>query len=75
MALISIAAQQADPTETIMEQTKHFLDYMWTHPDAKILYYRSNMILNVHSDAIYLTEPKSRSRVAGHYFLANQPKK
>ena len=33
------------------------------------------MILNIHSDASYLTEPKARSRVAGHYFLGATPTK
>ncbi|KAL7483518.1 hypothetical protein ACHAW6_009165 [Cyclotella cf. meneghiniana] len=31
------------------------------------------MILNIHSDALYLSEPNARSRVAGHYFLGNVP--
>ena len=29
------------------------------------------MILNVHSDASYLIEPKARSRAGGHYFLSD----
>ena len=29
------------------------------------------MILNVHSDASYLTEPKAQSRAGGHFFLSN----
>lgn len=29
------------------------------------------MILNVHSDASYLTEPKTRSRTGGHFFLSS----
>ena len=33
------------------------------------------MILNIHSDASYLTEAKARSRVAGHYFLGSKPNK
>jgi hypothetical protein len=32
------------------------------------------MILNVHSDASYLSEPNAKSRVAGHYFLGQIPK-
>ena len=32
------------------------------------------MILNVHSDAFYLSEAKARSRVAGYYFLGEIPK-
>ena len=33
------------------------------------------MILNIHSDASYLTKPNARSRVADHYFLGEKPKK
>ena len=29
------------------------------------------MILAVHSDASYLSEPKVRSRAGGHFFLSN----
>ena len=31
------------------------------------------MILNIHSDASYLSETGARSRVAGHYFLGSVP--
>ena len=33
------------------------------------------MILNIHSDALYLSESRARSRNAGHYFLGSIPKK
>ena len=32
------------------------------------------MILNIHSDASYLTEPHGRSRVAGQHLLGETPK-
>ena len=32
------------------------------------------MVLNVHSDASYLTAPKARSRAGGHFFLGSIPK-
>jgi hypothetical protein len=44
-----------------MKRVNQFLDYMWTHPDAIIRYRASDMILNVHSDASYLSAPKSRA--------------
>ena len=47
---------------------------MATHPDAIIRYYPSDMVLNVHSDASYLTAPKARSRAGGHFFLGSIPK-
>ena len=47
---------------------------MHDHPNAKIRYYASDMVLNVHSDASYLTVPKARSRAGGHFFLGSLPK-
>jgi hypothetical protein len=61
MALLEISSQQAAPTENTMKRNSHFLDYMWTHPDAVIRYHASDMILNAHSDASYLSAPKVRS--------------
>ena len=31
------------------------------------------MIINIHSDALYLPEPQAKSRVAGHFFLGDIP--
>ncbi len=56
-----------------MERVNHFLDYMWTHPDAIIWYHASDMILNVHSDASYLSAPKACSRAGGYFFLGSIP--
>jgi hypothetical protein len=46
---------------------------MATHPNAKIRYCASNMILNVHSDASYLSAPNMRSRASGYFFLGSDP--
>ncbi len=54
MTISEISSQQAAPTENTMKLVNHFLDYMWTHPDAILRYRASSMILNVHSDASYL---------------------
>eukprot|EP00804_Cyclotella_cryptica_P002338 CCRYP_004053-RI/>CCRYP_004053-RI protein AED:0.50 eAED:0.38 QI:0/-1/0/1/-1/1/1/0/247 len=53
-----------------MEQTKQLLDYIATQDDAVITYNASDMVLAVHSDASYLSEPKARSRAGGHFFLS-----
>ena len=47
---------------------------MWTHPDAIIRYHASAIILNVHSDASYLSAPKARSRAGGCFFLGSLPR-
>ncbi len=73
VALSEIASQQAAPTENTMKCVNQFLDYMWTHPDAIIQYCASDMILNVHSDASYLSAPKACSRAGGYFFLGSIP--
>eukprot|EP00804_Cyclotella_cryptica_P007873 CCRYP_001437-RA/>CCRYP_001437-RA protein AED:0.37 eAED:0.37 QI:0/0/0/1/0/0/2/0/154 len=55
-ALSEFATQQSHTTENTLKRCNHFLDYMATHPDARICYYASDMVLNVHSDASYLCE-------------------
>ncbi len=74
MALSEISSQQAAPTENTMKRINHFLDYMWTHPDAVIRYCASGMILNVHSGAYYLSAPKAHSRASGYFFLGSLPR-
>ena len=52
-----------------MKRIEQFLDYMHTNPHAIVQFQASDMILNVHSDASYLTASRARSRAAGHFFL------
>ena len=72
-ALNEIAAQQSKPTEKTMKRVEQFLDYMHTNPNATIRYYASDMILNVHSDASYLSASNARSRAGGYFFLGSLP--
>jgi hypothetical protein len=68
--LSSIASTQAAPTAETLANIKTFLDYAATHQDAIITYRASNMVLVVHSDASYLSEPKARSRAGGHFSMS-----
>jgi len=70
-ALSALASQQANPTERTMELCKQFLDYMATQEDAILTYAASDMVLAIHSDASYLSEPNARSRAGGHMFMAS----
>jgi len=72
--LSSIASTQAEPTKETMANTKLFMDYAATHQDAIITYRASNMVLVVHSNASYLSEPKAQSRAGGHFFLSSDTK-
>jgi hypothetical protein len=71
MALSAIASQQTAPTEDTCNCVNQFLNYMATHPDAKIRYSASNMILNVHSDALHLSAPNACSCTV---FLGSTPR-
>jgi hypothetical protein len=68
--LSALASEQASPTELTMEKCLQFLDYAATQDDAILTYKASDMILAIHSDASYLSEPKARSRAGGHMFMA-----
>ena len=71
--LSSIASEQAQATEQTEAKVKQLLGYLATRPEAKVRYYRSGMVLNIHSDASYLSEARARSRVAGYFYLRENP--
>jgi hypothetical protein len=73
MALSDIAMQQSAPTVNTKKRVDQFLDYRWTHPDAKIRYLASDMILNVHSDASYLSTRRACSQAGGYFFPGSIP--
>ena len=52
---------------------KHMLYYLATNMNATVRFYPSDMILKVHSDALYLSAKNAKSRAAGHFFLCWQP--
>ena len=55
-----------------MKAMHRLLNCAATHPDAAIQYRASDMILHVHSDASYLSEPQARSRAGGFHFLGDE---
>jgi len=72
-ALNKIFHCQASPTINTYNKRKMLLDYCATHPNEKIRFRASQMILHVDTDAAYLVVPKARSRIAGYYYLAQYP--
>jgi hypothetical protein len=67
----AIASQSSKLTKDTMQQTLQLLDYLATQEDAVLSYHASNMVLAVHSNASYLSEPKAHSRARGHFFLSS----
>jgi hypothetical protein len=74
MALSTIAVDQTKATKGTMEQCTQLLDYLAHNADAKVRFHASDMILNIHPDALYLSEAKARSRACGHFFMGWMPK-
>ena len=72
--LSTIGAQQANATTSTLWAVEQLLDYVATYPNDGTTYRASDMILAAHSDASYLSEPKSRSRAGAHIFVSeNDP--
>jgi hypothetical protein len=67
----AIAFQSSNPTVDTLQHTKQLLDYITTQDDAVLTYNASDMVLAIHSDASYLSEPGARSRAGGHFFLSS----
>ena len=72
--LNKLAMQKSALTEKTDQDVKRFLYYCATHPDSKIIFFASEIILQVHSDASYMNETKELSTAIGQYFLGNSKK-
>ena len=67
----AIASQSSAPTTDTLKNTMQLLNYLRTQEDAVLSNNLSDMILAVHSDVSYLSEPKALSRAGGHFILSN----
>ena len=70
--LSAFATRQSKATTDLEAEVNHFLDYCATHPNAGVRFVASDMLLALHSDASYLSEPNSKSRAAGHFYLTKR---
>ncbi len=73
MALSTIASEQAHGIENMMLKTKQLLNYLATNLDATVPFHESDMILNIHSNASYLSKANTHSRACGHFFMGWKP--
>ena len=68
-ALNAIGRKQAKATETTRMWENWLLNYLATHPNAKIRYWQSDMQLIIHSDASFLVEWDEKSNYGGYLYL------
>ena len=68
-ALNAIGREKSKATETTITQSKWLLDYLATHPNAKIRYWQRDMRLLIHSDASFLVEWGAKINYGGYLYL------
>jgi hypothetical protein len=74
-AISPIASWQAQGTEAMADTCHQLLDYVATHSNAGICYLASNMILAVHTNALYLSKHNAHSWASAHFYLTNKGNK
>jgi hypothetical protein len=75
MPLNDIATEQNQGDGEDASHHESNVGFLATHPDATLRYHASTMILNIHSDASYLSVSNARSRLGGLFFLVNKSPK
>ena len=74
VALRDLSATQSKATEQTYEGVVWLLNYASSHPTAVVQYKKIKKILLVHSNVLYLSVAKARSRVGGYHCLGNYSK-
>jgi hypothetical protein len=70
MVLSAIASEQTKGMEHTMEKAYQVLEYLATHSNTMLQFQASDMVMNIHSNALLLTKPNSCSRASGHFSYA-----
>jgi hypothetical protein len=74
MPINVLASEQSNATEVTADKVIKLLNYCNTHPETKICYHASNMILHIHSEASYISENEAKSRAGGFFYMGNTTK-
>jgi hypothetical protein len=69
MPINVLAYEQSRATAVTADKVIKLLNYCNTHPETKIRYHASAMILHIHSDASYLSEKEAKSRAGGFFYM------
>jgi hypothetical protein len=69
VTLTTLASQETHGTHQTTQDVHKFHYYCASHP---IQYKASNMILKVHLDTSYNSEPKAKVSVGGHFYMGNK---
>jgi hypothetical protein len=67
-----LASEQTRATAATVDKIIKLLNYCTTHPEATLRYHAPDMILNIHSDASYLSEREAKSRAGGAFYIVSK---
>jgi hypothetical protein len=74
MSINVLASEKSIATEITADKVIKLLNYCNTHPETKIRYHASYMILHIHSEASYLSENDAKSRTGGFFSMGGGTK-
>jgi hypothetical protein len=74
MPINVLASEQSTATNVKADKVINFLNYCNTHPETKIRYHSSDMLLYIHSVASYLSEDEAKSRAGAVFYMGNTTK-
>jgi hypothetical protein len=74
MPINVLASEQSNATAVTADKVIKLHNYCNTHPETKIRYHASDMILHIHSDASYLSENEANIRAGGFFYMGNTSK-
>ena len=70
----NLASAHSKVNQATGQALTHLLNYESTHPDATLCFSSRDMVLQIHSDASYLSKSKSCSRSGGQFLISSKPK-
>jgi hypothetical protein len=62
-----LSSEQTHATSATSNKVIKLINYCASHPEAELRYHASDMILNIHSDASYLSEREANSLSGGFF--------
>jgi hypothetical protein len=71
MPINVLASEESNATEVTADKVIKLLNYCNTHPETKISYHASDMILHIHSEASYLSENEAKIRAGGFFYMGS----
>jgi hypothetical protein len=74
MPINVLASEQSKAKHVTADKVIKLLNYCNTHPETKIRYHASDIILHIHSVASYLSENEAKSRAGGFFYMGSGTK-